>query len=135
MAKKQPQRPQPLAWRTCEDGPCSLNDLDLDSVPAAQGVYIIWLDGPISFVVYVGMVSSPNRTFADRFREHRREESIQRWQEDRVSELRVTCAVVSDLGDVAGMERFLIDELEPCENDVTPPATPIPVTLPPFLPD
>ena len=128
------QRTRKLNWRTCDGAPCPLNDLNLDSVPDAQGVYIIWREGTPSLVVYAGKVDSPSRTLADRFREHIRDDDIQFWQEDGVGELCVTCAVVRDLGEIPGIERFLIDELQPFENDVTPSAPPIRVNLPAFLP-
>ena len=131
---KQTPSERKLKWRKCKNGPCSLNRLKLQSIPKAQGVYIIWADGPEPIVVYAGKVKSTKRTFADRFGEHRNEDSIQQWQEEGESELRVTLAVVLERDDIDGIERFLIDELSPIENEVTPSAAPIPVTLPSFLP-
>ena len=113
-----------LEWGKCTRGQwCPLRSLNLQhSVFAGlQGVYIIWHGGSNPRVVYVG-----KGAIAERLRAHRTSPEILQYALDG---LFVTWSRVSpNLMD--GVESYLVKALTPLENEQSPTAPPVAVTLP-----
>jgi hypothetical protein len=113
-----------LNWNKCQgDNWCPFLTVDLDHphFRFLEGVYVIWHGGQTPRTVYVGQ-----GTIADRLRDHRQEQEIlaySHWG------LFVTWAKV-DLPWRAGVERFLIEKLQPTAVRRSPSTQPIAVNLP-----
>ena len=123
-----------LDWRICNgDIPCPLYQLNLNSISEKQGVYVIWIEEHDQFpiAVRVGQVWAPNRTFKERFEEHKADKGIERYSRD--GELYVTWAEVNHRANLDGIERFLFDELNPLIGERAPLVEPIYVNVPPSL--
>lgn len=124
-----------LEWKKCRGGvPCSFFRLNLNSISARQGVYVIWLEeeqGESPRVVRVGQVWSENRSFKDRFEEHREDEMINDYTF--LGDMYVTWADVLHRENLNGIERFLFNSLQPWIGERAPDVPPIPVNLPPWL--
>lgn len=112
-----------LTWRACGDHWCSLDNLDLDSVGAVAGVYIIWHEGNPGQVVRVGQ----GDPIKDRLSAHRNDTKITRYRKN--GKLRVTWASVSSIYR-DGVERYLADQWPPLVGDAFPDALPIAVNSP-----
>jgi len=113
-----------VAWKKCgNDGHwCSLDNLDLNSITDAGGVYIIWHEGNPGRVVRVGQGD-----FQDRFSKHRTDDKITAYRKH--GTLRVTWASVpSNQRD--GVERYLADTWSPLVGDAFPEADSIAVNSP-----
>ncbi len=91
-------------WKKCgDDGHwCSLEDLDLESLGDAAGVYIIWHEGNPARVVRVGQ----GDPIKDRLSAHRNDTKILAYKKS--GKLRVTWASVAS-SSRHGVERYLAD--------------------------
>lgn len=120
-----------LNWMACSRGVyCSLFKLNLASITARHGVYVIWQEvDSIPVAIHVGQVSDWDRSFSDRFGEHRADAMMKEYQEQ--GNLLVTWAHVPDRRYIDGIERFLFEVLVPLEGERTPNVDPIAVNLPP----
>jgi len=103
-------------------GWCRFHHVDLDTVLANPGVYIIWHAGNPGRVVYVGQGN-----VADRIERHRNRDDICGYA--RFGELYVTWASVP-AHQVDGVERYLADKWNPLVGDAHPDVVPIAVNSP-----
>ncbi len=113
-----------VTWKKCRDDGhwCSLENLDLESIGDAGGVYIIWHEGNPGRIVRVGQ-----GRIADRLAAHRNDFAITSY--GNYGTLRVTWAsVASNQRD--GVERYLADTWSPLVGDAFPDARPIAVNSP-----
>ena len=123
-----------LAWMNCQGNlPCGLFSLNLDSITASQGVYVIWCNrSHASAAIHVGQVRAPSRKFKDRFLEHRSDPTISKHCAHGL--LYVSWATVLDFNALDGIELYLFNVLQPMEGIRAPAVTPIQVNLPyPFV--
>ncbi len=115
-----------LNWMKCGSAPdlvwCSLERLDLSSITASGGVYVIWHEGTPGRYVRVGQGD-----IRDGLSEHRNDPRITAYAKH--GKLRVTWAAVPE-PQRNGVERYLADQLNPLVGDVFPHAVPIAVNLP-----
>jgi hypothetical protein len=114
-----------LTWNKCGADAhwCSLENLDLDSVGDANGVYIIWHDGNPGRVVRLGK-GAPIKA---RLSAHRCDPKVLAYR--RNGTLRVTWAAVP-LAQRDGVERYLANKWTPLIGDAFPDAVPIAVNSP-----
>ena len=110
-----------LEWRICENGWCDLRIVKLGWSFGKGGVYIIWSGRG---VVYVGQGD-----FEERFSKHRKDPQILKYVVNK--RLYVTWAVV-DKRYRSGVERYLVDILEPLVDHCHSDDDPIDVNLPPW---
>lgn len=110
-----------LEWRICENGWCDLRVVKLGWSAGKGGVYIIW---SAKGVVFVGQGD-----FEERFSRHRQDPQILRYVANK--RLFVTWAVV-EKSHRNGVERYLVDVLEPLVEHYFPDDDPIDVNLPPW---
>lgn len=114
-----------VIWKKCgDDGHwCSLENLDLGSITASDGVYIIWHQGNPAKVVRVGQGN-----IAARLGRHRADPEILAYRD--YGKLRVTWASVARKADRDGIEKYLAQQWAPLVGDAFPVADPIPVNSP-----
>ena len=120
---------QTLAWRQCMDAQerpawCSLLHLDLSTITATQGVYVIWHGGEEPDTVCIGQAFFGS--IGEMLERRRSEEDVLAYREHG---LYVTWAEVKDAHLLDGVERFLADTLQPLLGHA-PGAEPIGVNLP-----
>ena len=110
-----------LKWQACGDDHhwCSLANLNLDSIKAKNGVYIIWHEGNPSRIVRIGQGK-----IADRLGAHRNDATITQY-----GNLRATWASVP-VHQMDGVERYLADTWNPLVGDAFPATGPIAVNSP-----
>lgn len=110
-------------WFKCgEDGHYyDLEKLDLTSITAKTGVYIIWHVGNPGAVVRIGQGK-----IADRLDAHRKDRAVLAY---RGNGLRVTWAAVP-ASQIEGVERYLANLLLPLVGDVLPDVQPLAVNSP-----
>src|SRR5258708_34426966 len=103
-----------ISWMKCgSDGHyCDLEQLDLASLPARNGVYVIWHQGNPSRVVRIGQGD-----IADRLAAHRRDPQVVAFKQ--YGKLRVTWAAVP-AHQIDGVERYLADTWSPLIGDAFP---------------
>ena len=113
-----------LEWIKCDGGnwcPFERVNLSHPHFTNLEGVYVIWHSGAVPATVYVGQGD-----VAARLLDHRRNNKILVYS--RLG-LFVTWAKV-DRARLDGVERFLIDSLNPIESHRGPSAPPIAVNYP-----
>ena len=112
-----------LSWRKCgkDSRWCSLETLNLDSITANLGVYVIWHVGNPSRTVRVGQGQITNRLST-----HRNDAEILAHKH---GGLRVTWAE-APADELDGIEVYLADLLNPLVGDAFPDAVPIQVNSP-----
>ncbi len=117
-------QPMQLTWNKCRHNVwCKLNAVNLEHphFNRCYGVYVIWHGGSNPAVVYVGQGN-----IKDRLRQHRNEESIQRYES---LGLYVTWAsVLSEYRD--GVEAYLAWRWQPKVGAAHPSATLIEIKSP-----
>ena len=113
-----------VTWITCGDDRrwCPLKSLNLNSITATGGVYIIWHEGDPSRVVRVGQGD-----IAARLASHRKDADILAYA--RFGALRVTWAAVP-ANQRDGVEAYLADTWNPLVGEHFPDAEPIAVNSP-----
>jgi len=113
-----------VSWMKCgDDGHyCDLENLDLESIAARKGVYIIWHQGNPSRVVRIGQGD-----IADRLAAHRRDQSVLAFK--RYGRLRVTWAAVP-AHQMDGVERHLANTWPPLVGDAFPDVAPLAANSP-----
>ncbi|WP_419914637.1 hypothetical protein [Hoeflea sp.] len=114
-----------LNWMKCGSGAgvwCSFMTMNLNSITANRGVYMIWHDGNPGRVVYVGQGN-----IASRLQDHRSDHEIIDYA--RSGTLRVTWASAPE-SQLDGIERHLADTWHPLVGDAHPNAVPIAVNSP-----
>ena len=119
-----------LNWIHCEGNvACELFRLNLETIREDQGVYVIWyyLNQQIH-AIHVGQVCSDDRTFKERFAEHKTDKDILKYR--CYGSLYVTWASVDHQFYRNGIERYLFNVLKPLEGERAPSVTPIPANLP-----
>lgn len=113
-----------LNWIKCQGNQwCSLLNVNLshDHFKNLEGIYIIWHSGEQPWTVYVGQ-----GIISERLAEHRRDDRILGFS---YHGLFVTWTQLDD-SFRNGVERFLIESLEPRIRTICPTASPVPVNLP-----
>lgn len=113
-----------LDWGKCKlETWCSFLNLDLDDSYFAglEGVYVIWYQGTDAATVYVGQGN-----IAERIKNHRNDARITAYSRRNMV---VSWAKV-DAHNRDGVERFLIDQLNPKVGERKPNAYPIEVNFP-----
>lgn len=113
-----------VKWLTCGDDNhwCSLENLNLDSIKAGSGVYIIWHEGNPGRVARVG-----SGIIRQRLGAHRNDAEITAYR--KFGALRVTWAAVSE-AQREGIEAYLGDTLNPLVGDAFPDVPQIAVNTP-----
>jgi hypothetical protein len=113
-----------VAWMKCgSDGHwCDLELLDLKSVSATTGVYVIWHEGNPARVVRIGQGDIASRLGA-----HRKDLAILAYK--KYGRLRVTWASVP-AHQIDGVERYLANTWPPLIGDAFPVAAPLAVNSP-----
>jgi hypothetical protein len=113
-----------VTWKKCgDDGHwCPLEGLDLSSITATDGVYIIWHEGNPGRVVRVGQGN-----IVDRLGAHRRDAAVTRYAKS--GKLRVTWASVP-ARQLDGVEAYLADKWKLLVGDAFPDVLPIAVNSP-----
>jgi hypothetical protein len=113
-----------VSWTKCgSDGHyCDLEQLDLGSITAGKGVYVIWHQGNPSRVVRIGQGD-----IADRLAAHRRDREVLAFK--RYGKLRVTWAAVP-AHQIDGVERHLANTWTPLIGDAFPDVAPLAVNSP-----
>jgi hypothetical protein len=101
---------------------CDLELLDLQSVTARTGVYVIWHEGNPSRVVRIGQGD-----IAVRLGAHRRDPAFLAYR--KYGKLRVTWAAVP-AHQLDGVERYLANSWPPLIGDAFPDAAPLAVNSP-----
>lgn len=97
-----------LSWTKCQDDVwCAFWNLDLNSVSARVGVYVIWCDLIAPPTLYVG-----SGEITKAIERHRREERFTRWRELIGGQMHVTWAELPGK-QALGAEAHLIDVLHP----------------------
>jgi hypothetical protein len=111
-------------WMKCgSDGHyCDLEQLDLASVTAKKGVYVIWHQGNPSRIVRIGQGD-----IADRLAAHRCDRKVLAFK--RYGKLRVTWAAVP-AHQIDGVERYLANTWPPLIGDAFPDVAPLAVNSP-----
>ncbi len=111
-------------WMKCGNTPnwCPFDTLNLASITAKLGVYIIWHAGNPSRTVKVGQ-----GIIADRLAAHRLDPTITRHRAN--GSLYVTWAGLQ-ASQLDGVECYLGNQLSPLVGDRFPARVPIPVNLP-----
>jgi hypothetical protein len=111
-------------WFKCgKDGRyCDLEALDLASITAKDGVYVIWHTGSPGRVVRVGCGN-----IAERLAAHRRDPDILAYRSK--GALRVTWAAVPP-HQLDAVERYLASEWQPLIADAFPDVAPLAVSSP-----
>lgn len=114
-----------LNWIKCRGNVwCRLNEVNLETVPDDEGVYVIWYEDTLGDdqCVYVGQ-----GVIKDRLEYHRSNDDVQIYEIS--GELRVTWALVPAKRR-AGVEKYLSDQLDPSVGERHPDVPPIAVNLP-----
>lgn len=113
-----------VTWMKCGcDGHwCDLELLDLQTITARNGVYVIWNGGNPSRVVRIGQGD-----IAARLGAHRRDPAILAYR--RYGRLRVTWASVP-AHQLDGVERYLANTWSPLIGDAFPDVAPLAVNSP-----
>ncbi len=99
-------------WVKCEDKKtkavqwCDFWELDLDSVGNVLGVYIVWGDSVVPYVIYVG-----KGEIAERIEKHRRKKDFIRCKDDG-EKMFVTWQEFPDK-ELRGREKYLANLLQP----------------------
>lgn len=114
-----------------EEGPIKLKDLAPNFSIPATGVYIVWLVGPAKMVLFVGSDSSGQlpTLLADLKNDGRIKKQEKTWA---FCEVYITWAWAYP-EDCAGIQNFLIEELDPEMESTRTDDEPIRVKLPRFL--
>jgi len=113
-----------LNWRRCgNDGHyCPLEKLNLTSISASTGVYVIWHAGNPSRVVRVGQGN-----IAERLGAHRSDQDVLAYRQS--GKLLVTWAAVP-AHQIDAVERYLADTWKPLIGDAFPDVEPLEVNSP-----
>lgn len=113
-----------VAWVKCgSDGHyCDLELLNLETITAKNGVYVIWHEGNPSRVVRIGQGDIATRLGA-----HRRDAAILAYK--KYGKLRVTWAAVP-AHQLDGVERYLANTWSPLIGDAFPDVAPLAVNSP-----
>ena len=113
-----------VTWMKCGNNGhyCDLELLDLNSITAKGGVYVIWHEGNPSRVVRIGQGDIASRLAA-----HRQDPAILAYK--RFGKLRVTWAAVPD-HQRDGVERYLANTWPPLVGDAFPAVVPLAVNSP-----
>jgi hypothetical protein len=117
-----------VSWIKCgSDGYCDLELLDLRTITATTGVYVIWHEGNPARVVRIGQGNIATRLGA-----HRQDSAILAYK--KYGRLRVTWAAVPshqlDAHQLDGVERYLANAWPPLVGDAFPAVVPLAVYSP-----
>ena len=114
-----------LKWIKCRGNDwCRLNEVNLETAPDDEGVYVIWHENTLDdeHCVYVGQ-----GVIRDRLGYHRRNDEVQIYEI--FGTLHVTWASVPAAYQ-DGVEKYLADKLDPSVRERRPDVPPIAVNLP-----